>query len=212
MPSFYPIYVELQDKPILVVGGGTVAWRKVKTLLDHGAVVRIVAPKILPELAKLLEGGRCVWVEKEYACEDLMDAVLIFACTEDDNVNKAVARQAQEAIRLINVVDDPEKCTFIVPSILERGDLSIAVSTGGSSPITARQIRVELEELYGDEYEEYLTLLKNVRNEVKSHLAAEQKERFWDKVTDGEILQLIKNGRLDQAKGVMENCFRSLLG
>ncbi len=211
MSSFYPIYVDLQNKPVLVVGGGAVAYRKVKTLLDHGARVRIVSPKLGAELEELLDGEHCTWIEKEYTSEDLGDAVLVFSCTEDEKVNETVARQARDAIRLINVVDDPEKCNFIVPSILERGDLSIAVSTGGSSPIVARQIRVELEARYGDEYEKYLALLKNVRKEVKIHLTAEQKERFWAKVTDGEVLQLIKNGQLDQAKGVVENCFQSLL-
>lgn len=212
MSHYYPIYVELQNKPVLVVGGGTVAYRKVKTLLEHGAIVRIVSPKLHPELNELVDDVRCVWNEKEYSSDDLQDAVLVFSCTEIEDVNSAVARNANEAFRLINVVDDPEKCTFIVPSILERGDLSIAVSTGGSSPIVARQIRAELEEQYGDPYKEYLLLLKSWRKEVKAQLAAEQKERFWNRVTDGEVLQLIKNGQHEDAKGVMAKCFQSLLG
>lgn len=161
MSHFYPIYVDLQNKPVLVVGGGTVAFRKVKALLEHGAVVRIISPKLLPQLAELLDFVRC---------------------------------------------------TFIVPSILECGDLGIAVSTGGSSPGVARQIRVEPAERYGDaSYKEYLTLLRNWRKEVKARLSGGKKKRFLDRVTDGEILQLIQNGRLDEAKGVAEKCFRSLL-
>jgi len=212
MSRFYPIYVEMQNKPVLVVGGGTVAFRKVKTLLDHGAIVRIVSPKLLPELEELVDFERCTWKEKEYTSDDLEDAILVFSCTEDEKVNGTVAKHTRDALRLINVVDDPEKCTFIVPSILERGDLSIAVSTGGSSPIVAHQIRAELEERYGDEYKEYLSLLKSFRKEVKSRLSTAQKEKFWDRVTDGEVLQLIQKGQLDHAKGVVENCFRSLLG
>ncbi|SHN77769.1 precorrin-2 dehydrogenase/sirohydrochlorin ferrochelatase family protein [Desulfitobacterium chlororespirans] len=212
MSHYYPIYVELQNKPVLVVGGGTVALRKVKTLLEHGAVVRIVSPELHPELVELVDDERCLWKKKEYSADDLQDEVLVFSCTEIEEVNSAAAGDAQKSFRLINVVDDPEKCTFIVPSILERGDLSIAVSTGGSSPIVARQIRAELAEHYGEAYKDYLTLLGSWRKDVKARLTAEQKEKFWNRATDGEMLELIKNGRLDDAKGVMQKCFQSLLG
>ncbi|MGE4271710.1 MAG: bifunctional precorrin-2 dehydrogenase/sirohydrochlorin ferrochelatase [Desulfitobacterium sp.] len=211
MSHYYPIYVELQDKPVLVVGGGTVAFRKIMTLLEHGAIVRIVSPKLNPEIKRLVDGVRCIWQDKEYAADDLQDALLVFSCTENEAVNEAVAGNANDAFRLINVVDDPDKCTFIVPSIFERGDLNIAVSTSGSSPIVARQIRAELEKCYGEAYKDYLVLLKSWRKEVKNQLTAEQKEKFWAQVTDGGVLQLIKNGQLDDAKGVMEKCFRSLL-
>jgi len=208
---YYPIYVELRNKPVLVVGGGVVALRKVKTLLEHGAIVRIVSPKLHPQLLELVDEERCIWKEKEYSGEDLQDEILVFSCTEIEEVNMAVARDAQAAKRLINVVDDPDKCTFIVPSILEQGDLSIAVSTGGSSPMVARQIRAELEEQYGEVYGIYLSLLKDWRKTVKTKLNPEQKEKFWQRVTDGEVLSLIKNGQLEEAKGVMAKCFQSLL-
>lgn len=210
MAQYYPIFVDLQNKPVLVVGGGTVAYRKVMTLLDHGAIVKIVSPKILPELNALVDSVRCFWEEKEYSNEDIQDASLIFSCTEKEEVNAEVSRNAKEAFRLINVVDDPEKCSFIVPSILERGDLTIAVSTSGSSPIVARQIRADLEERYGDEMKEYLALLKSWRSPVKRDLTLPQKEVFWARATDGEVLELIKKGQLDEAKGVLESCFRSL--
>lgn len=211
MSHYYPIYVELQNKPVLIVGGGIVAFRKVKTLLDHGTIVRIVSPKLLPELKDLVDFVRCFWDEKEYSPGDIQDAILVFSCTEKEEVNAEVSKNANEAYRLINVVDDPEKCTFIVPSILERGDLNIAVSTSGSSPIVARQIRADLEKQYGDEMKEYLALLKSWRKPVKSQLTPQQKEIFWAKATNGEVLELIKKGKLDGAKGVIESCFRSLL-
>lgn len=211
MSHYYPIYVELQNKSVLIVGGGIVAFRKVKTLLDHGAIVRIVSPKLLPELKELVDFVRCFWLEKEYSPGDIQDSILVFSCTEKEDVNAEVAQNANEAYRLINVVDDPEKCTFIVPSILERGDLSIAVSTSGSSPIVARQIRADLEKEYGDEMKDYLALLKSWRKPVKSQLNPERKEIFWEKATNGEVLELIKSGKLDSAKGVIESCFRSLL-
>jgi precorrin-2 dehydrogenase/sirohydrochlorin ferrochelatase len=180
-------------------------------LLEHGAIVHIVSPGLLPELKELVDSQRCFWVEKEYSSEDIQDASLIFSCTEKEDVNSAVSQDAKRNHRLINVVDVPAKCTFIVPSIMERGDLKIAVSTGGSSPIVARQIREQLETQYGQEIEEYLALLKEWRKKAKSDLSPEQKHTFWAKATDGEILGLIKNGRLSEAKGVIESCFRSLL-
>lgn len=211
MSDYYPVFLDLRLKPVLVVGGGNVAYRKVQTLLEHGAIVHIVSPDLVMELKDLVDSQRCFWVNKEYSAEDIQDATIIFSCTEKDEVNATVSRDAQEHRRLINVVDDPEKCSFIVPSIMERGDLKIAVSTGGSSPIVARQIRVQLQKQYGQEFEEYLTLLKEWRKKVKSDLSPEQKQTFWSKATDGEILELIKKGRLNEAKGVIDGCFRSLL-
>ncbi|AHF07208.1 precorrin-2 dehydrogenase/sirohydrochlorin ferrochelatase family protein [Desulfitobacterium metallireducens] len=211
MSDYYPIFVDLRLKPVLVVGGGNVAYRKVQTLLEHGAIVHIVSPDLIMELKDLVDSQRCFWANKEYSSEDIQDATIIFSCTEKDEVNANVSIDAQKNKRLINVVDDPEKCSFIVPSIMERGDLKIAVSTGGSSPIVARQIREQLQMQYGQEFEDYLSLLKEWRKKVKSGLSSEQKHVFWSKVTDGEILELIKKGRLSEAKGVVERCFRSLL-
>lgn len=211
MSDYYPIFVDLRLKPVLVVGGGNVAYRKVQTLLEHGAIVHIVSPDLVKELKDLVDSEHCFWLAKEYSSEDIKDAVLVFSCTEKDEVNAAVSCDAQKNKRLINVVDDPEKCSFIVPSIMQRGDLKIAVSTGGSSPIVARQIREQLQTLYGQEFKDYLALLKEWRKNVKSDLLPEQKQAFWSKATDGEILELIKNGRLSEAKGVIERCFRLLL-
>lgn len=212
MSDYYPIFVDLRLKPVLVVGGGNVAYRKVQTLLEHGAIVYIVSPDLIEELQDLVKASEhCFWVKKEYDAEDIQDCMIIFSCTEKDEVNAAVSRDAYNRKRLINVVDDPEKCSFIVPSIMERGDLQIAVSTGGSSPIVARQIREQLQRQYGQEFKDYLALLKEWRKKVKSDLLSEQKSRFWSQATDGEILELIKKGRLSEAKGVIERCFRSLL-
>ncbi|MHB1404914.1 MAG: precorrin-2 dehydrogenase/sirohydrochlorin ferrochelatase family protein [Desulfitobacteriaceae bacterium] len=211
MSHFYPIFFDLKNQLVLVVGGGSVAWRKVQTLLAHEARVHLVAPELSQELKELIDGKQCVWSCKEYDSQDIKDAVLIFSCTDHEEVNAQVAHDSAKACRPVNVVDDPEKCSFIVPSILERGDLSIAVSTGGSSPIVARQIREELEAFYGEEMAEYLALLRSWRPRVKEKLAPEKKRLFWERVTDGQVRSIIKSKRLAQAKGVIEECFRSLL-
>lgn len=211
MTKYYPIYMDIENKPVLVVGGGRVALRKVRTLLEYRAIVKIVSPKLVPELEQLLDGVRCVWIAKEYSSEDIQDAVLVFACTEREEINARIAEDAKANYRPINVVDDPDKCSFIVPSVLTRGDLSIAVSTGGSSPLVARKIREELEDLYTEDMEIYLDLLRTWRQEVKEKLPVTKRVQFWEQVTDGRVLQLIKEGRIEQAKEVIANCFRSLL-
>ncbi|MFZ3102409.1 MAG: bifunctional precorrin-2 dehydrogenase/sirohydrochlorin ferrochelatase [Desulfitobacteriaceae bacterium] len=211
MSHFYPLFMNLKNRWVLVVGGGEVAYRKVQTLLNHQALVRIISPHLVPQLQRLVDDQQCVWVKKEYAWRDIQEAVLIFACTEQEAVNAQVARDANNLVRPINVVDDLEKCNFIVPSLMERGDLSIAVSTSGASPIVARQIRAQLEELYGDPMAEYLALLKTWRVEIKRKLPESKRRTFWEKVTDGAILEMIKAKRLKEAKGVIEQCFQSLL-
>ncbi|KGK91745.1 precorrin-2 oxidase [Desulfosporosinus sp. HMP52] len=211
MSQYYPIFIDLHALPVLVVGGGKVALRKVQTLLHHGSLVRIVSPRLVPELKELIDGKTCFWREKEYSAEDIQDSMLVFSCTEIEEINAQVSQDAKANHRLVNVVDDPEKCSFIVPSIMEKGDLKIAVSTGGSSPIVARQVRGELEDLYGQEMAEYLALLKNWRSRAKSELPPEKRTVFWNRATDGEIRGLIKAQRLTEAKGVLEKCFLSLL-
>lgn len=211
MPQYYPIFMDLTSKQVLVVGGGSVALRKVQTLIKHGALVHIVSPKLIPELKELIDNKTCFWSKKNYSTEDIEEAVLVFSCTEKDEVNAHVANDAKTHFRPVNVVDDPEKCSFIVPSIMEQGDLKIAVSTGGSSPIVARQIRAELQSLYGQEIAEYLNLLKNWRSRAKRSLPPEKRSIFWHRATDGEVRELIRNQRLTEAEGVLKKCFQSLL-
>lgn len=211
MSQYYPIFIDLKGLPVLVVGGGSVALRKVQTLLHHQALVRIVSPRLVPELEELIDGKTCFWTEKEYSSADIQEAMLVFSCTEIESVNRQVSEDAKRSYRCVNVVDDPEKCSFIVPSIMEQGDLKIAVSTGGSSPIVARQVRAELEDLYGPEMAEYLALLKSWRPKAKFELPPEKRNVFWSRVTDGQVRDLIKAGHLLQAKGVVEQCFLSLL-
>ena len=211
MAKYYPIYVDIQDQPVLVVGGGTVALRKVETLLAYGAIVRIVSPCLVPELEALVDNRQCFWSCKNYSDEDLQDAVLVFSCTEKEEVNAAVAGQARKQGRPVNVVDDPVKCSFIVPSIWQQGDLCIAVSTGGSSPIMARQIRQEIAAHYGQETAAYLNVLKAWRNRAKEGLTPDKRQQFWETATSPHVRELVRTGRLDEVKGVIEACFRSLL-
>lgn len=207
---YYPVYFDLNGKEVLVVGGGQVAYRKVRTLVEHGAIVRIVSPEIIKELRAMVDGKTCFWDRKEYTSEDIGSAFIIFSCTQRENINQQVARDAQACCRPVNVVDNPQICSFIVPALLERGHLSIAVSTSGKSPIVARQIRDELEKLYGEEMELYLDMLGEWRKTVKQKLPQDRREKFWAKVTDGEVRDLIKKGLITEAEEVIKSCFQSL--
>ena len=211
MSQYYPIFMDLEAQAVLVVGGGVVALRKVQTLMDHGAIVHIVSPQLVPELKGLINNKTCLWSDKEYSTDDIQEAILVFSCTDKEEVNAQVALDAKALYRPANVVDDPEKCSFIVPSIMEQGDLKIAVSTGGSSPIVARQVRAELQTHFGKEMAEYLTLLKTWRNIAKLRLSPEKRSIFWNRATDGEVRELIKAQQLTEAEGVVEKCFLSLL-
>jgi len=211
MPKYYPIMVDLEGQKVVVVGGGDVALRKVKTLIHYGADVIIVSPEVCAELQDLIDQHQCTWIPRRYTSTDIEGAVLVFSCTDKEDVNAQVARDAISNQRFVNVVDDPEKCSFIVPSIMQRGDLTIAVSTGGSSPMVASQIRAEIEALYGEEMATYLRLLKKWRNKVKHTLSPQKRLEFWTKVTDGHVRRLVKEKGESEAERVILQCFQSLL-
>lgn len=212
MTEYYPLFMNIKDKLVVVVGGGIVAYRKIKRLLDYQALVRIVSPRLITPLMLLVDDQRCYWSLKEYSATDLQGARLVFACTDNEEVNNRVTLDAEAASCPVNVVNDPDKCSFIVPSVFKNGDLNIAVSTGGSSPLVARQIRMQLEELYGDPVlSEYLNILKTWRPIVKRKLTREKRLAFWNKVTDGAVFEMVRANRLKETKGIIEECFQSLL-
>lgn len=113
MTSYYPISVDIGNKPVLVVGGGPVACRKVTTLLEYGAQIKVVSPEICEELQALVDQGYCSWAAKSYTIEDIQEEVLVFSCTDMEQVNEQVARDARANFRPVNVVDDPGKCSFL---------------------------------------------------------------------------------------------------
>jgi precorrin-2 dehydrogenase/sirohydrochlorin ferrochelatase len=155
--------LDVKGRKCVVVGGGEVAARKVETLLDCGALVTVLAPRLEPELADMVAGRKITHLNREYSKGGLDGSALAIAATDDENVNRSVYNDAVESRIPVNVVDVPELCTFIVPSIVERGDLLIAISTSGKSPAMAKRIRRELEEKFGAEYGVVLELMGEMR-------------------------------------------------
>jgi precorrin-2 dehydrogenase/sirohydrochlorin ferrochelatase len=159
----YPIFAVIQDRPCLVVGGGLVGERKVHDLMNAGARVTVVSRTLTPELAALASRGQIRYLPEDFAEAQVEGMALVMAATDDRAVNTRVSAAAQSRGLWVNVADDPEYCTFIVPAVVRRGDLTLAIGTGGASPALARQLREELQQHFGPEYGPYLDLLRRVR-------------------------------------------------
>ena len=205
MSRFYPILVDLQGKKALVVGGGKVAQRKIETLLEHGATVQVVAKELTASLEELRRAGRIEFLGEEFS-ETFVDGVfVVFAATDDASLNRRVSRTAQQRSLLVNAVDQPADCNFIVPSVLSRGDLVIAVSTSGKSPAFARKVRVELEQSFGEEYGLFLNLMGNLRKEIlRLGLSQEENKSTFEDLVTSDLLSAIREKNWDLASQIVE--------
>jgi precorrin-2 dehydrogenase/sirohydrochlorin ferrochelatase len=162
--------VDLGCKRCVVIGGGAVAERKVSRLLDCGADVHVVSPAVTEHLAGLAEAGRIRLQQRSVQPSDLAGAFLVFVATNDPAVNRAVAETARGRSSLVNVADDPALCSFQVPSVLRRGDLTLTISTRGGSPALARKLRQHLEATIGPEYEAFLAALRTLRERAQARI------------------------------------------
>ena len=198
MSKFYPIYLDVKDKKCIIVGGGKVAYRKVCSLKEAGAEVVVVSPETCPEIAN--EEGLTL-IKKDYDESILDGALLVIAATDNDAVNKKAALDARKRNIIVNVVDRPELCSFIVPSTINRGDLCISISTGGASPAVAKSVREELEVVFGSEYEEYLNLLTKMRSIAMSDIKDSAKRRkVLQRLAEKDILEIVKNKGVTEAE------------
>lgn len=179
MRNYYPIFLDLAGKRCLIVGGGRVAERKCAALLKAGAKITLVSSLLTKRLATYKEKGLIRHVRRGYRRTDIRSAFIIIAATDSEEMNRRVANDALAADKLLNVVDTPSLCNFIVPSVVRRGLLTIAISTGGASPAMAKAIRKELQKLYGPEYSRYLKFLKGARMKAMKEIPDKRKrERF----------------------------------
>jgi len=169
---FYPAFIDLTGRRCLVVGGGPVGTEKAEKLVDAGADVRLVSPEITPRLAELVAAGAIREHHRRgYRSHDLEGCLLVIAATDDAAVNRRVWADGESRRMLVNVVDVPHLCNFIVPSIMRHGDLAVAVSTGGASPVVARRVRQIVEREIGPEWGELVAILRETRDGLKRRFA-----------------------------------------
>jgi precorrin-2 dehydrogenase/sirohydrochlorin ferrochelatase len=203
VPSYYPIFLDLRGKRCVVVGGGPVAERKVVMLLERDAAVTVVSPALSPGLREMARRGAVRVVEREYRKGDLEGAFLAIAATDDAPVNAAVSSEARERRALVNVVDGPDDSDFIVPSLVRRGDITVAVSTGGRSPALARKLRTVLEGTLTPEYASVLDIVSDVREEL-ARRGVRVDGDTWQRCLDIDaLLGMIGEGRLDGARQML---------
>lgn len=204
---YYPVFINLNGKKAVVIGGGHIAERKVNTLLECGAVVTVVAPDVTDGLRSLARDGRIELISRRYVTGDLEGAFCTYASTDDNAVNTAVYEEASRNSQLCNVVDVPALCNFIVPSIVDRGDLCIAVSSSGNSPALAKRLKAMLNEEFGDEWKALNDLLGRLRPEVKRRYPEESpRNDVLERMLDAGILDLLRQGRQLEAEEIAWKC------
>ncbi len=197
--DYLPVFLDIKNKTCLVVGGGSIAARKVALLLQAGARVHVVSPALEPALNELVQHRKITHDAQIFAPDHLEKCVLVIAATNDMAVNRQVSESASARNIPVNVVDHPELCTFIMPSIVDRSPLMIAVSSGGASPVLARMIRARLETWIPHAYARLATYAAKFRQQVKQHFTQVARRRlFWEKALQGKFAELVLAGK-DQA-------------
>ena len=202
-PAYYPVSLNIRGRKCVVVGGGEVALRKVKALLEHGARVTVISPELGPELVQLARHGEIEALNREYQPGDLKDSFVAIAATDDSGTNRQVVREAKDRAVLVNVVDDAENSDFIVPSFLRRGDVTIAVSTAGRSPALARKIRTSLEEKFGEEYAALALLVDEVRAELKQQGITVGGDDWQAALDLDRLTELLSKGEREKARALI---------
>ncbi len=202
--DFLPIFLNVRQQACLVVGGGTTASRKVELLLRANAKITVVAPDLNAKLSQWLDDKRIYHRADKFSPSDLQNCHLVIAATNDKAVNEQVSKLAQAQAIPVNVVDQPQLCSFIMPSVIDRSPIQIAVSTGGASPVLARLLRARLETLVPASYGKFAEFIASFREKVKQRFAFDERRRFWESVLQGPIAEKFLAGHTQAAKQDLE--------
>lgn len=212
MPAYYPVFLDVRNRKCVVVGGGNVGEEKVHKLLECEARVVVISPEVNAGVRQHAEAGRVEWLPRAYQPGDLEGAFLAIAATDDNQVNRRIAAEAEQRNVLLNVVDVPHLCTFIAPAMASRGEVTIAVSTGGASPALARKFREELSRSRILEYADLAPLLADVRKELR-RMGVRVDTDHWQKCITEELLDMVQAGRYEEArKGLLSDLLEGRVG
>ena len=207
--KLYPIMMNLEDQRVVVVGGGSVARRKVASLLDSGARVVVISPELVDGLRKLADQGRIEWIAELFddaILDRLAGVALVFGATNRRDVNVVIHRAAVDRRIPCNIADVPDLCTFTVPAVITQGELLIAVSTGGSSPALARRIREDLQKRFGPEYAEMTRVMGELRKLVlQTGSPSDENKRLFLQIVDSDILTALRDNDRDRALAILRN-------
>jgi uroporphyrin-III C-methyltransferase/precorrin-2 dehydrogenase/sirohydrochlorin ferrochelatase len=207
--EYLPIFVALDQRPVLVVGGGSVAFRKIKLLRETGASVTVVSPELCDSLRPMHDNGEILWRSREFRVEDLDDAWLVYTATDDPGLQRRVAREAEVRRVLVNTVDDQDNCSFIMPAIVDRSPVMVAISTGGASPVLARRIRESVERALPRATSAVARFIAGIRQRVADALPDfGTRRRFHEWLVDGPVADSVSKGREDQARREVEAALR----
>jgi precorrin-2 dehydrogenase/sirohydrochlorin ferrochelatase len=198
MTNYYPAFINLCGKKCIVVGGGKVAERKITSLLKTEAEITVISPDLTDTLEEYKKNGRIKHVKRDYKKGDLKNAFLVIAATSDEKIN---SRVSGDAPFLVNVVDRPELANFIVPSVMSRGAMTIAISTSGASPAMAKAVRKELELLYNKDFGHFLAFLRQLRKKAMRDIPDnKERERLLKEAASREILSILRKNGFKAAK------------
>jgi precorrin-2 dehydrogenase / sirohydrochlorin ferrochelatase len=192
MTNYYPIYMQLNEQPCVVIGGGKIAEGKVDGLLAANAKVKIISPELTPHLHDLVKQNHIEYTARHYQMGDLTGAFMVICATDQTEINHQVWQEASANGQLVNVVDDTPRCNFIAPAILRKGDLNIAISTGGKAPALAVRLKERLQKEIGPQYERFLELSGKLREPLARHIPDfETRKKLWYELVDSDILELL---------------------
>jgi len=201
METYYPIFVNIKGKDCVVVGGGRVAERKVKTLLEYGASVKIISPTLTTGLQKLAARRIINWIDRPYVEGDLSaSGGLVIAASNNQKINKAVFEEAESKGCLVNVVDKPVLCRFIVPATISSGGITLAFSSGGKSPAVIKKLKTEIEDIMP----RYARLLKLVAQVRRNYVGKGLKPQAWSAALDGTLESLLEEGKMKEARKLLK--------
>jgi len=201
MAHCYPVALLLDGRPCLVVGGGRVAERKIASLLAAGAAMRVVAVEASAPVRQLADSGAIALSLREFREEDLDGVFLVIVATNNAELNSAVSAECDRRGLLVNVVDQPPLCNFYVPAVIERGPITLAISTGGASPALAKRLRILLEDVVGEEHGRLAALMAELRGEVMAAYDQQaDRAAAWERLLDSDVLELLRRNETDQAR------------